>query len=88
MIIDYDDEIGAPPDATSLQVLQAIYRDPYHPLPVRMRAAMAALPFEHPKLAVVAQVGGPGWAERLEEAIVRSGKTLIIEAPPALPKPD
>jgi hypothetical protein len=72
----------------SLELLQLVYRDPELPLPVRMRAAMAALPFEHPKLAVVAQVDGVGWAAKLEAAITASGKAVVISARPALPKPD
>src|SRR5262249_33788344 len=66
-------------DASSLDFLQAIYRDPNQPMQRRMRAAMAALPFELPKLAVVAQVGGSNdLADRLTRALIESQK--VIEA--------
>jgi hypothetical protein len=52
--------------------LQAIYRSPYEPISRRLRAAIAALPFEHPKLAVVARIGGNvGFGEQLEAAMRR-----------------
>jgi hypothetical protein len=57
---------------TSLDLLQAIYRSPYEPIHRRMRAAIAALPYEHPKLAVVAHFDGGGLGERLEAAIKRA----------------
>jgi hypothetical protein len=65
---------------TSLRFLQAIYRNPEVPLPVRMRAAMAAIPFEQPKLAVTAIVEAGDFADQLEQAIERS-RRVMIEGP-------
>jgi hypothetical protein len=63
---------------SSLEFLQAIYRSTDQPLARRMRAAIAALPFESPKLAVTASFGPEsGFAARLEAAIERSGGRLI-----------
>jgi hypothetical protein len=63
---------------SSLEFLQAIYRSQDQPLARRMRAAIAALPFESPKLAVTASFGPEsGFAARLEAAIKRSGGRLI-----------
>jgi len=45
-----------------------------------MRAAIAALQFEHPKLAVTAMVNEGDFADQLEQAIKRSRK--VIEAKP------
>jgi len=82
-------ELDLGPNATPLDFFCAVFRDPTQPMSRRMRAAEGAASYMHPKLAVVAQIDGPGWAARLEEAIVRSGKTVVIGASrPALPKPD
>jgi hypothetical protein len=72
-------EIGAA--ESSLELLQAVYSDPGQPISRRMRAAIAALPFEHPKLSVVANLEGNGFAAELERAWQRT-----LEAAPELRK--
>jgi hypothetical protein len=47
----------------------------------RMRAAITALPFEHPKLAVIANVNS--FAARMEEIGRRAGRSNVIDARPA-----
>jgi hypothetical protein len=71
-------------EPTSLDLLQAVYRNPDVPLSVRMRAAGMAIPYEFPKLSVVASVNDPtAFAERLERVIQRSGiRPLMIEHDP------
>jgi hypothetical protein len=85
------DEVEVDAEATSLDLLQAVYRNPDVPLSVRMRAAGMAIPYEMPRLSVVASIHDPaGFAERLERAIERSGvRPLMIEhAPQPKPRPD
>lgn len=67
--------------ATSLKFLQTIYRSSSVPLSTRMRAAIAALQFEHPKLAVMATIDGKDFGDQLERASNRSSQ--VIEAAPA-----
>jgi hypothetical protein len=77
----------------SLEFLQAVYRNPDLPLSTRMRAAVAALPFESPKLAVTAFVDGASIADRLEQILEQrrrwaeqSGRSPVtIEHEPAGP---
>jgi hypothetical protein len=66
----------------ALRYLQMVYRGLIEAEGPRMRAAMACLPFETPKLSVVASVSDPDhFAARLERAIQRSGvRPLMIEA--------
>ena len=60
-------------NGTSLQFLQAIYRSSEQPMVRRMKAAIAALPFEHPKLsATLAVQADDSYAARLQAAIARS----------------
>jgi hypothetical protein len=75
------------PDGTSLDLLRAIYRNPSLALPVRMRAAIAALQYEHPRLAVVAQISEQSFAEVLERRLqnlqrINNGNGGMIEAKP------
>lgn len=68
----------------SLGLLQSIYRSSAMPLSVRMRAAVEALPFEHPKLAITASFNGGDFAAQMEKAFQRSAK--VIEHEPTRPK--
>jgi hypothetical protein len=61
------EQIGAVENAHAL--LKAVYQNPGVPLPVRMRAAIACLPFEVPKLAVTAVVSEQNFAEVLEHRL-------------------
>jgi hypothetical protein len=57
LIVEDDPEaIELGPHAISLDLLQAVYRCSSLPLHTRMRAAMAALPHEVPRLAVQALI--------------------------------
>jgi hypothetical protein len=60
-------------DAAPLDFLCAVYRDLTQPIGVRLRAAIEAAPYVHPKLSATAfLVPGGDFAERLERAIGRS----------------
>jgi hypothetical protein len=79
-------------EGDSLDLLQAIYRNSAEPIGRRLRAAVAALPFERPKLAVTAHIDGSALGDRLERAIARSGKLIEAQAIKAIetepvPKP-
>jgi hypothetical protein len=91
VLADDADAIVLPAGALSLDFLQAVYRDPRQPMSRRMRAAVAALPFECPKLAVTAVIeGGADFAARLERACARSAKVIEARAEPqpAMPPTD
>jgi hypothetical protein len=81
------DEIGVGPDATSLEVMQAIYRNPAQPIARRMRAAQSALPYEHPKLAIVAT--GNNFAASMKEISrkMRPGSNVIDHRPSQIEPP-
>ena len=82
------DEIELPENGTSLTLLQQVYRNPSLPLPTRMRAAGMALQFEHPKLAVTANVSDEEFGFRLDQAIQRSGTApKLIEHQPTKVEP-
>jgi hypothetical protein len=56
----------------ALGYLQSIYRNPLEPTSLRMRAAMAAIPFETPKLAVTTSLSNENFSALLDRAIARS----------------
>jgi hypothetical protein len=84
-----------PPNGMSIDLLRAVYRSASIPLPVRMRAAIAALPHEVPRLQVSALVNEQSFAEildrRLKKLDAMNGKPQTIdhptiEAPKPLPR--
>lgn len=86
--IDEPLEVQFPPNGTSLDLLQAIYRSPKVELTMRIRCAMACLQYEHPKLAVVAQVTDQGLAELLDRRLKKlaameqnGSKAIAIDGP-------
>jgi hypothetical protein len=74
--IEAQQVIELPENGTSLDLLRQVYRNPSLPLMTRMRAATAALPHEHPKLAVTTLVNVGDFADQLEQAIERSRKAV------------
>jgi hypothetical protein len=88
-LAELEEEPEVPEGETSLQLLQAIYKDKKQPLNVRVRCAIEALPFEVPKLSATAiAMDGQSFAEALERAISRSQKPLPLlngPSPPELP---
>jgi hypothetical protein len=79
--------VGEAEDAYEL--LRSVYSNSALPIGMRMRAAIEALPFEKPKLAVTAHIdGGETFAAALERAIKRSGKVIEAQAIEAEPTPD
>ena len=67
---------GAGEPASALDYLQDVYRGRRQAEHSRMRAAMAALPFESPKLAVTTNVTNEHFSAMLERAIARSREPL------------
>ena len=68
----------AEPELDALGYLQSVYRGRRIAEGPRMRAAIACLPFERPRLTLNARVSGFG--RNLERAIASSGKQVIVDA--------
>jgi hypothetical protein len=71
--------LEVPADASPVDFLMAIYRDPRQPMQRRLRAATECAPYVHPKLSAAAVIVGGGFAERLERANERSEAVRLIE---------
>ena len=91
-------EIG--PNGMSLDLLRAVYRNASVDLSIRIRCAMACLPFESPKLAVTAVVSEQDFATVLDRRLKRieemkanaiettpviDGEKVDVRLPPRLP---
>jgi hypothetical protein len=76
-------EDGRPMEVTPLDFLEAVYCNPNLPLATRLRAAVEAAPYKHPKLSAVAHghFEGKDFATQLERAIERSKQPLPLPAP-------
>ena len=83
--VEEDDPLKLNPNAMSLEGLQAIYRNPALPLTTRMRAMMAAVPYESPKLIATAIVNEGSFAELLDRRLKRIEEMKLIEARPTAP---
>jgi hypothetical protein len=83
---ELEEEPQGPEGETSLELLQAIYRDRKQPLNVRVRCAVESLAHEYPKLSSIAHghFDGKTYAEALEaelRAIERSKRPLPLAGP-------
>jgi len=77
-----DEGLAVPANATPIDFLCAVYRDPRQPMHRRLKAAIEAAPYCHPSLKATAViVGGEEFAAKLERAIERS-RPMMIEAKP------
>jgi len=70
---------------TPLEFLQSVYRNEGVPLATRMRAAIEAAPYVHPKLTVNATISA-GFAGRLEAAMAARGHHPVIDGRPNFQK--
>ena len=72
-----------PEGETSLELLQAIYKNRKQPLNVRVRCAIEALAHEYPKVSAVqvSHMNGQDFASALERAIQRSKSPHTLNAP-------
>jgi len=73
---DEPDVVLVEADASPLDFLCSVFRDPRQPMARRLKAAIEAAKFVHPTFRASAVVSFDGIAERLEAAIERSGKVL------------
>src|SRR6516165_6369273 len=82
-LAELDQEPEGPKGETSLELLQAVYRDRKQPLRLRVTCAKEALAHEYPRVSAVAvtSMSGQSFAEALDRAISRSQAPLPLPAP-------
>jgi hypothetical protein len=70
-------------EITPLVFLEAVYCNPNLPLATRLRAAIEAAPYKHPKLAVsaTATINREDFATALDRAIARSKSPPTLNGP-------
>ena len=78
-------EVEIPANGMSFDLLRMVYRNSSIPLTTRIRCAIAAFPFELPKLAVTAVISEQNFAEALERQLqnmerINDGNGGIFEA--------
>ena len=80
--MDENDDV----EITPLHFLEAVYLNPNLPLNTRMRAAIEAAPYKHPKLsaAAIGHFEGKTFAEALERAIERSKSPIPLLNSPTI----
>src|SRR5215813_13319979 len=76
---EVDDPLKLDDKALSLDGLQAIYRNPGLPLTTRMRAMIAAIPFESPKLLATAIIDERDFATLLYRRLKRIQQQRLLE---------
>ena len=76
---EVDDPLKLDDKALSLDGLQAIYRNPGLPLTTRMRAMIAAIPFESPKLLATAIIDERDFATLLDRRLKRIQQQRLLE---------
>src|SRR5262249_27898494 len=67
---------------SALELLQAVYQSKSVAMHTRMRAAMACLPFEAPKLLATAIINEQDFATLLDQRIAKLQQMKLIEARP------
>jgi len=81
--IEPDHVVPVGAEATPLDFLCAVYRNPALPLSTRIRASIAAAAYCHPRISVIAAAGNPrNFADELERRIARHRQMKLIEAQP------
>jgi len=76
------EEIELAAGETSIDFLRRVYRSKRQPMSLRMRAAIEAAPFEHPRVSAVAMghFTKEDFATLLDRAVSRSAKVIAGKA--------